>query len=206
MEFISEYGFKTASEPLIGTQPEALAHRGLTNINVVAPNLPNPLASQSIGYIKGLGRVTTVMAFLLECKRKMIDLAAVHPLFYQSLLTIYVHRFACDNKMEETLKNMKISCTGALRKPPNVVAIVSMSIKLMDEGMEDYSEFIRRFNLGAPRQFKIQGQKAQTMRFLLVSMRNSQFLKVLAYNNWASPQPLIKRDTATTTLTIIIAL
>ena len=182
MELIAEHGFKTANEPLLGTQPEVLAHRGLVNINPVSQNVPHPLASQSIGYIKGLGRTSTLMAFLLYCKQHMIDLAAMHPLFHQSLLTIYVWRYACDNKMEETLKNMKISCAGALRKPPHVVAIVSMSIKLMKEGMPDYQELIRRFNQGAPRQFKIQGQKASTMKILLGSMRDTPFLQVLAYN------------------------
>jgi len=181
MELIAEHGFKTANEPLLGTQPEMLAHRGLNNITEVSTIVPNPLASQSIGYIKGLGRTSTMAAFLLHCKQHMIDLKEKHPLLHKSLLVIHVWRYLCDNKMEETLKNMNMSAASAIRKAPNVIAIVSMSSKLMAEGMEDYGEFIRRYNQSAPRQYKIQGQKAQTLKVLLGTMRGTKFMEVLAY-------------------------
>jgi hypothetical protein len=173
-------GFKTASEPLIGTQPESLGHRGLININdqeLGGPGMAHPLASQSLGYIKGLGRTSTISGVLLWCKLNSRSLVDEHPVLHKSLHQIYVYHFLVDNEMEQMLKNLKISCTGSLRKAPNVITLVSMCSKLMKKGMEDWGDFIRRFNILVPRIHKIQGQRSMTLKFLF-TLASPEFVEV----------------------------
>ena len=62
MEWILQDGFKTANEPLLFTQPDELAHTGLDPVEF-AKDQPHPLATASLGYVKGFARVATILAF-----------------------------------------------------------------------------------------------------------------------------------------------
>ena len=70
MELILQDGFKTANEPLLFTQPDELAHTGLDPVEFVKDQ-PHPLATASLGYVKGFARVTTILAFCIGALRKM---------------------------------------------------------------------------------------------------------------------------------------
>jgi hypothetical protein len=127
-------GFKTSNEPLLVTQPSDLAHLGLR-----LPQAQGTLATASLGYIKGLARTQSMLAFVHWCWVHGHDLANINPILYKSLLTIYVHYMPLDSKMDEALKNMKVSCAGSIRRPPNVIGIVSMIQKLVTSTMPPLS-------------------------------------------------------------------
>ncbi len=127
-------GFKTSNEPLLVTQPGELAHLGLQ-----LPQAQGTLATASLGYIKGLARTSSVLAFVHWCWVHGHDLANINPILHKSLLTIYVHYMPMDSKVDEALKNMKVSCAGSIRRPPNVIGIVSMIHKLVTGTMPPVS-------------------------------------------------------------------
>ena len=119
-------GFKTSNEPLLVTQPDELAHLGLK-----LPEVQGTLATASLGYIKGFARTSSMLAFVHWCWVHGHDLEVLHPNLHKSLLTIYVHYMPLETKVDEALKNMKVSCTGSIRRPPNIVGIVSTIHKLV---------------------------------------------------------------------------
>ena len=63
MELILQECFETATEPLLFTQPDELAHMGLDPVEFVKDQ-PHPLATASLGYVKGFARVAAILAFL----------------------------------------------------------------------------------------------------------------------------------------------
>ena len=167
LELILLDGFKTSNEPLLVTQPDELAHLGLKQPDDESGQAgDHPLAVASLGYIKGLARTQTILAFTHWIMDQKIDLHDRHPELYASMLTVYGHHLHMENRIDASMKNMKISCTGSIRKPPNTIGMVSMCQKLVQKGMSDYTEFARRWNPQAPRTHKIQGQKATSMKLL----------------------------------------
>ena len=171
MELISlmlMHGFKTANEPLLVTQPDSLAHVGLQQpCFVTEAGVSHPLAVASLGYVKGFARSLTALALLCWCQKTGFDLEFEHPLLHKSLLTIYVHQLEMDNAVEETLKNLQISCSGSIRRPPNVVQMVSMIVKLINKGqLKEWTDFIKRWNMRSVRTHQVSGQRAASMKLL----------------------------------------
>ena len=160
-------GFKTANEPLLVNQPDELAHLGLTA--VLCEGILHPLGTASLGYVKGLARSLTVLCMAHWVMEHMEKLAESHPVLHQSMCQVYGHHMYMENQVEATLKNMKISCAGSVRKPPNVIGMVSMCHKLVKKGLSDYQEFGRRWNATAPKQHKLMGQKATSMKLLFTA-------------------------------------
>ena len=186
LDLVLADGFKTANEPLLVTQPDELSHQRLAR-SPFCGSETHPLATASLGYVKGLRRTQTILAFAHWCIYTSVDLASVHPVLYNSILTIYGHRLDIDNKLEEVMKNMKISCSGSIRKPPNVIQMCSMCHKLVQKGCGDYQDFTRRWNMTAPRNHKIQGQKATSLKlqFTLCSPEvRAMILKHVLLMSW----------------------
>ena len=159
-------GFKTANEPLLMSQPEELAHLGLT-IAAGSEAVSHPLATASLGYVKGFARSLTIITVLHWCWIKGYDLSMLNPTLYSSVLTVYGHYYPQESKVEESLKNMRISCAGSIRRPPNVIQTVSTIHKLVTKGgLKHYQDYVRRWNRTAPRAFQIVGQRATSLKLL----------------------------------------
>ena len=133
MELIEQFmvaGFVTTTQPLKCTQPESLAHQNFPALWTAPPG-KMPLGIQSLGYIKGRARVTSVMTLLLWMKNMGYtkgDIKKCHPVLYSSLLKVHIYHQPQDSKMGETLKNMELSVAGAIRKAPNVVLKMDRNI------------------------------------------------------------------------------
>jgi hypothetical protein len=155
-------GFETAGDPLFVTQPETLWNQGLVRLW----DCPEPLATASLGYMKGMARTNTLLSFLHWCMESHIDLKDVHSKLHRTICKIYVHHQIMDSRMDEALKNMKISCKGSLRKPPNVISIAGMVRSLFEVGMRDFGAFVRKWNAMSGRQHQIIGQRAVSLRLL----------------------------------------
>ena len=86
------FGFKTANDPLLLSQPEELAHLGLT-IAAGSEAVSHPLATASLGYVKGFARSLTIITVLHWCWIKGYDLSMLNPTLYSSVLTVYGHYY-----------------------------------------------------------------------------------------------------------------
>ena len=116
-------GFNSQVQPLLLNQPDELHHNGLKPPR--SPSNMGSLALQpaSLGYMKGMARVCTLLSHLHRCMKENVDLANVHPKLYESCLRIYGVFIPQESKMEESLKAMKISNQDSIRKPYNVIQI-----------------------------------------------------------------------------------
>ena len=168
-ELMIDNGFCTASEPLLVYQPEELAHRNLPIPAFLSEGLqPNqtPLATQSLGYVKGLARTQVATAWCVMCWQQSIPWATEHPKMLQSFRCVYAHHLLLDTPVEIATKNLKISCTGSIRKPPNAIGMVMMIQRLLSKGLREFGQFAISWNKTAPRAYKIQGQMQVTMKNL----------------------------------------
>ena len=165
LEFYLLDGFKTSNEPLLVSQPDELAHQGLVQNFPGEPD--GTLACASLGYVKGFARTTSALAIAYFCFANQIDLKDICPKLHTSMRAVYAHYLPMESKVEESLKNMKISCTGSIRRPPNVVQQTSTILRLVQTGgLKDYQEYVRRYNKQVPRTFQIIGQRATSLRLL----------------------------------------
>ena len=143
MEEIVKDGFVTASDPLIVHQPvELLQPRYDDDLRLLSeeirwtPSAPTEpvLNTMSLGYVKGMARVCTVLSLIHHSWKRGYDLEARHPKLFTSLLRVWAIHTACSSKRELALTNMKLSTRGSIRKPPNVVTILYMCMNLAEAG------------------------------------------------------------------------
>ena len=169
MELIEQMwlrGFCTASEPLYVTQPDKLSHQGLALTEFIQSE-PHPLSVASLGYIKGYGRCTTLLAMLHWMWQNGLILEDINPKLHLSCHTVYVYAWNMETRLDETMKNLSLSCAGSIRRPPNVVGIVSMIKNLMDNGeIANWMDFVRKWNPQSTRSFQIAGSKASSLKLM----------------------------------------
>ena len=165
VDLILVNGFETASEPLRASQPDALNQKGLA---ILWPVLQGkmPLETFSIGCIKGLARTQVLHMILMWAKKERVDLVYVAPKIFTSVCQgIFAHYNPQDSKMEEALANMKISCSGSIRRAPNVLTVTKMIRELtLTAALTDYQIFTRTWNQRAARGFQIVGQRATSLK------------------------------------------
>ena len=70
------------------------------------------------------------------------------------------------SRVDEALRNMKLSRRGSLRKATNTIQCVFMIRSLMIFGLADTMTFVRQWNAMSARQFQIVGKRAQTLKLL----------------------------------------
>jgi hypothetical protein len=158
-------GFVTSSEPGLIVQPDSLAHQPL--IELPPCDNRNQLKVASIGYIKFWSRTCSLMTFLLWVKKNNVNLQREHAMLYESLLCIYVHHVPQDTKVDEALVNLTKSAAGSIRRAPNTISIIMIIFNLLQAGaLQDYSEFVRRWNRKSGSASAIQGKRATALKFL----------------------------------------
>ena len=128
-----------------------------------------PLPCFSVGYLKGMARVTTLMCLLHYCWKSNIDLQVHHPMLYKSVLAIFVHHTQQSSKIDECLQNMKFSSRGSIRKMTNVIEITCMIKELMRHGLPEFGAFVRRWNQMSARSHQILGKRAMAIKLLFES-------------------------------------
>ena len=154
-------GFVTSSEPLLVAQSRK-ADQSLRQFY----QGDNPLPTFSLAYIKGMARVCSLFALLYKVWKLGIELQSVHKTLYESVRVVYVHHIEQPSKMDEALKNMKLSCRGSIRKATNVIEVVMMLKNLYNHGMNDFYLFVRRWNSMSGRSQQIVGKRALTLKLL----------------------------------------
>ena len=117
--------------------------------------------------MKGMARVTTVLAIIHRAWKLNLDLRVSHPQLYESILTIFVHHVEQATTLDEALHNMKLSARGSIRKKANIIKIVMMINKLQTFGLNDFTVFVRKWNGMAVRVDQIIGRRAVAMKLLL---------------------------------------
>ena len=166
MEHMLQDGFCTRTEPLLVLQsrtPDTLPKlKALwqTGDEEVLPMF-------SLSYMKGFARVTSMFALLFWVWKHGIDLASEHRELYNSVCAVHVHHTEQASKIDEALKNMKLSSRGSLRKMTNVIQLVTILNGLFKHGLTDIGVFIRKWNQTSARTHLIVGKKAMAVKLLL---------------------------------------
>ena len=149
-------------------QPEELAHQGLVLLWDGGADQALPMAS--IGYVKGMARVCSLLALLLhvmmDLKTSKEDFAAWHPLLYSSCLRVYGHYSPKESKMEESLKAMQLSAAGSIRRPYNVIQVAGTLHNLGKHGVMNLTRFVKMHNSRNPKMHQMLGQTAVALKLL----------------------------------------
>ena len=173
-EHILQDGFLTSGEPLLVVQsrpepegPDGASHA--TTLKAPWPSQgPGPsLAATSLGYLKGMARVTTTLVIIHRAWKLNLDMRVAPQKLCDSILTIYVHHVEQASKLDEALQNMKLSARGSIRKKTNLIQIVMMVSKLQTFGMSDFIVFVKKWNGMAVRSDQLIGRRAVAMKLLL---------------------------------------
>lgn len=167
-------GFVTSGDPLVIQQPpEYMAgvedEAGLvcsTPWSETTVGMPF-LHATSLGYVKGMARSCTVLCMVHVAWKKNYDLASRLPKFYGTLLRIYAIHSPAGSKREIALLNMKLSCRGSIRKPPNVISILFTVKSLAKKGDNDFTGFLKAWNNQAARSHQVQGKKATSLKYFI---------------------------------------
>ena len=97
-----------------------------------------------MGYIKGMGRVTSAVQIVLVCDELGLDMEAMHPTLWNSLRTISAHALKMDSRVAECVKNMQLSTRGSIRQETNLIQIAFIVKSLVEDyGLADVSTFVR---------------------------------------------------------------
>ena len=152
-------GFITSGQPLLVLQ----SHTPTRTYD----KFEGELETFSLGYLKGMCRVSTVLTIIHRSWKCGYDLAVVHPTLHKTLFTIYVHHVPQNSKLDEALQNMKLSARGSIRKMVNVIQMVMMIKKLHTKfGLSDFGVFVRKWNGMAARTHQITGRRAMALKLL----------------------------------------
>ena len=91
-----------------------------------------------------MARFSSLMQLLLWTHEEGIDLKACHPTLWQSVRTIFCHPLKMASKLDESLKNMKLSVRGSIRQENNLLQVMVMCKTLVENyGLTDISVFVR---------------------------------------------------------------
>ena len=178
-------GFVTSSQPLLVVQPAEIAHN-LMLIALPPDQHPGQLKIHSVGFVKGRARVTSMYALLAWFWLNGVDVQASHPLLHASILTLYGNHTPMDSKLDEVISNMTKSAQGAIRRPPNTITMVVMVKELMLHGLQDYSEFIRKWNKKSVAMYQVVGKPATVLKFLFTL--DNEFLELILNHIDTMPQ------------------
>ena len=100
------------------------------------------------------------------CFENDVDIKVVHLQLYNSILKIWVHHTPQASKMDEGLKNLKLSAKGSIRKMANVIQITQMVKNLCEHGLSDFGAFVRKWNQMSGRTHQIVGRRAMSLKLL----------------------------------------
>ena len=161
-------GFVTSCEPLLVVQTrEAASYAGMPQF-WTAPSGP-ALATFSLGYIKGMARVVSLLTIVHRAWKMGLNLEEKHPVMFKSLLTIHVHHMEMVSKVDEALKLMKLSARGNIRKKTNVIQTVVIVKNLHKYGLADFTVFTRKWNQQSARGDQIVGKRAMSLKLMFVA-------------------------------------
>ena len=136
-------GFVTGSEPLLITQPEALRASEAQPGNSVLK-----LPDFSLAYVKGMGRICSLLELVLIDRDLKLDMQTNNPNLWESLRIVYAHPLRTQSKMQECFKNMHLSSRGAIRTETNLLQLAYMVRNLVTNfGLTDVGHFVRRQGL-----------------------------------------------------------
>ena len=152
----------TSSEPILVVQSVQVSDPAWKTFGLD----PDPMPSFSLGYVKGMARVTSLFAMLHYCWAEGFDIKACHPVLYASLLRIWAHHVEHANKIDEALHTMKMSSKGSIRKAVNVIQAAVMIQNLFAHGLSDFGMFVRKWNQSTARSFQISGKRATSLKYL----------------------------------------
>ena len=122
---------------------------------------------QSIGYVKGMARICTILMILHISWKRGYVLATQLPKLHVSVLRVWVLHNALGSKRDIALQNLKISSRGSIRKAPNVITILFMCKSLAASGDTDSSSFLKAWNQRASRSHQVMGKKAVSLKMFL---------------------------------------
>ena len=166
---ILQDGFCTQSEPLLYSQV-------LENFNgdLDAPwkdQDPQPLKPFTVPFTKGAARSITLHALLLYSWKNSLDLEHRLPKVHESILKIYGHCRAHGSKVDEALKNMKLSLRGSIRRKTNLIQLAMMVERLCNQhGLQDFTDFLRRWNtISGRNSAAVTGKRATALKLLFES-------------------------------------
>ena len=166
-------GFITSSDPLlILPKPELGVDTDLVRL-WVPPAGESVLGVQTVGYLKGMARTTTLLSMLHLVMIDDLPLATLNPKLFSSVLRIRAHFMPQRSRVDEALKNMKISTRGSIRKGPNLFTIVGIINNLSTVGYTDYPAFMKSWNAQSGKSFEVKGQKAVSLKLILEMMPTS---------------------------------
>jgi hypothetical protein len=155
-------GFCSNSEPLLVVQSVQVSHPSWK----VFWNDTDPMPSFSLGYVKGMARMSSLFALLHFCWVEGLKVKECHPVLYESVLRIWAHHVEHVNKVDEALHTMKMSSKGSIRKAVNVIQAAVMIQNLFAYGLTDFGAFVRKWNQSAARAFQITGKRATSLKYL----------------------------------------
>ena len=152
-QLIGEYakdGFITVDEPLRITQPVNLNANAGSELSCMpdwAHTDENPAMSIfSLGYVKGMARTTTALAWMAFCHQQNIDISLTNPTLYESLRMVYVlHEEGSEDKVTALINAAKLSTRGSIRKPYNVLEWTASLLVLKGENQEE-DKIIKHWN------------------------------------------------------------
>ncbi len=130
------------------------------------------LPSQSVGYVKGHARMSTLLCLLshvidadivAELKSKMSKL-------FESSRKIWCYRMTYGSKRDELFANFALSARGSIRKPPHTLQWVAALKKLDAADEASANSIIKAWNSQVARASHLAGAKAVGVRNVLGSM------------------------------------
>jgi hypothetical protein len=90
-------GFCSNSEPLLVVQSVQVSNPSWK----VFWNDPDPMPSFSLGYVKGMARMSSLFALLHFCWVEGLKVKECHPVLHESVLRIWAHHVEHVNKVDE---------------------------------------------------------------------------------------------------------
>ena len=143
--------------------------------DLVAKDKPS-LKPFSLAYVKGMARASSLLMLLHRLKVMQVEIRTELPHLFDTVCKIHIHHLKSQSRLEECLTNMRISCSGSLRKATNTLQAVVMVKNLMKMGsLQDYMSFVKKWNTMSTRQFQFPGKKLSSMRLLFESAPQALF-------------------------------
>ena len=118
-----------------------------------------------MGYVKGMARVSTLIALLAFVKGRALNIHDL-PKLYESVLDIKVVRFGPIDQLGQAMMNMKLSVRGSIRTANNIIQTVYMVVKLQKVKACDMQGFIRTWNKQSGKAFQFNSKRSQSLRLL----------------------------------------
>eukprot|EP00973_Karenia_brevis_P037255 5136229-Karenia_brevis.AAC.1 len=159
-------GFVTHGQPLLATRPNDLVNL-VAGLPLLPSRGPTDLKLFSLGQVKGIARIHSVMALCLWMAKEKIDVAAACPALFESLRVIHYQPLYVKDSLDASLMNMKMSVRGAIRKANSTITVVFMVKELVaKQSIPDVGVFVRRWNAMAAKSNQITGKCACAIKLM----------------------------------------